>query len=124
MQILKYLLPLYVGAALGPIGGFGVVTLLPVMAREWAVDFGTASLAISFYMAPFSLFFAYIGILTFTADYLKSNIQLASDQVGAVLSITGFSGIIVSPLAGFLGDRFGRQKIFLTGIEYRILNIA
>ena len=33
--------------------GFGVVTLLPVLARDWSVDFGTASLAISFYMAPF-----------------------------------------------------------------------
>lgn len=287
LQILKYLLPLYIGAALGPIGGFGIVTLLPVLARKWAVDFGTASLALSFYMAPFivvqifsgsiaqlydtrkslffgfgtyclgcvacglsaepgvfffsravqglgagfltpiimaligelvpqkhvgsamgglgvaytvgvtlgpllsgiievrlgwpfffyflaglsfiaailylisseptgekketgagildilpllrraltrpgvpylsmaalSLFFAYIGILTFTADYLKSGIQLASDRVGAVLSITGFSGIIVSPLAGYLGDRFGRQKIFLAGTAIVVASI-
>jgi hypothetical protein len=32
LKILKYLLPLYIGAALGPLGGFGVVTLLPVLA--------------------------------------------------------------------------------------------
>ena len=287
LKILKYLLPLYIGAALGPIGGFGVVTLLPVLARDWSVDFGTASLAISFYMAPFiivqifsgsiaqlfdtrkallfgfgtyalgcmacglsfnpgvfffsravqglgagfltpiimaligelvpekhvgaamgglgvaytvgvtlgpllsgivevrhgwpfffyflaaiailagvlylisssptgkrkekgaaildilpvlrqallrpgvpylslaafSLFFAYIGIMTFTADYLKSIIQLPSDQVGAVLSITGLSGIIVSPLAGFLGDRFGRQVVFLAGTAIVVISI-
>ena len=287
LKILKYLLPLYIGAALGPLGGFGVVTLLPVLARNWAVDFGTASLAISFYMVPFiivqifsgsiaqlfdtrkvllfgfgtyalgcvacglsqnpavfffsravqglgagfltpiimaligelvpeqhvgkamgglgvaytvgvtlgpllsgvievshgwpfffyflavlafmagvlylissepagekieksgavldilpvlrqalmrpgvpylslaafSLFFAYIGIMTFTADYLKSNLQLASDQVGAVLSITGLSGIIVSPLAGFLGDRFGRQIVFLAGTAIVVVSI-
>ena len=287
LKILKYLLPLYIGAALGPLGGFGVVTLLPVLARDWSVDFGTASLAISFYMAPFiivqifsgsiaqlfdtrkalffgfgtyslgcvacglspnpgvlffsrtlqglgagfltpiimaligelvpekhvgsamgglgvaytigvtlgpllsgiieirhgwpffffflaalafmagilywisseptgkrkensaaildilpllrqafirpgvpylslaafSLFFAYIGIMTFTADHLKSSIQLASDQVGAVLSITGFSGIIVSPLSGFLGDRFGRQKVFLAGTAIVVISI-
>ena len=287
LKILKYLLPLYIGAALGPLGGFGVVTLLPVLARDWAVDFGTASLAISFYMVPFiivqifsgsiaqlfdtrkallfgfgtyalgcvacglspnpgmlffsravqglgagfltpiimaligelvpeqhvgkamgglgvaytvgvtlgpllsgvievshgwpfffyflavlafmagvlylissepagekivksgaildilpvlrqalmrpgvpylslaafSLFFAYIGIMTFTADYLKSNLQLASDQVGAVLSITGLSGIIVSPLAGFLGDRFGRQIVFLAGTAIVVVSI-
>ena len=53
LKILKCPLPLYIGAALGPIGGFGVVTLLPVLARDWSVDFGTASLAISFYIAPF-----------------------------------------------------------------------
>jgi MFS family permease len=287
LKILKYLLPLYIGAALGPLGGFGVVTLLPVLARDWSVDFGTASLAISFYMVPFiivqifsgsiaqlfdtrkallfgfgtyalgcvacglsqnpavfffsragqglgagfltpiimaligelvpeqhlgkamgglgvaytvgvtlgplfsgiievrqgwpfffyflallaliagmlylvssspagkrqesggaildilpilrqalmrpgvpylslaafSLFFAYIGIMTFTADHLKSNIQLPSDQVGAVLSITGLSGIIVSPLAGFLGDRFGRQVVFLAGTTIVVMSI-
>jgi len=287
LKILKYLLPLYIGAALGPLGGFGVVTLLPVLAGEWSVDFGTASLAISFYMVPFimvqifsgaiaqlfdtrkallfgfgtfalgcvacglshtpgmlffsravqglgagfltpiimaligelvpeqhlgkamgglgvaytvgvtlgplfsgiievrhgwpfffyflavlafiagvlyfisskpagerkekgvaildilpvlrqaltrpgvpylslaafSLFFAYIGIMTFTADHLKSSIQLPSDQVGAVLSITGLSGIIVSPLAGFLGDRFGRQVVFLAGTAIVVMSI-
>jgi len=287
LKLLKYLLPLYIGAALGPLGGFGVVTLLPVLARDWSVDFGTASLAISFYMVPFiivqifsgaiaqlfdtrkalifgfgtytlgcvacglsqnpavfffsragqglgagfltpiimaligelvpeqhvgkamgglgvaytvgvtlgplfsgiievhqgwpfffyflaalaliagmlylissspagkrkepggaildilpilrqaflrpgvpylslaafSLFFAYIGIMTFTADHLKTNIQLPSDQVGAVLSITGLSGIIMSPLAGILGDRFGRQFIFLAGTTIMVMSI-
>jgi MFS family permease len=287
LKILKYLLPLYIGAALGPLGGFGVVTLLPVLARDWSIDFGTASLAISFYMVPFiivqlfsgsiaqlfdtrkalifgfgtyalgcvacglsgnptvfffsravqglgagfltpiimaligelvpeqhlgkamgglgvaytvgvtlgpllsgivevrsgwpfffyflaalaliagmlylisssaagkkkepagaildilpvlrqafmrpgvpylslaafSLFFAYIGIMTFTADHLKSTVQLPSDQVGAVLSITGLSGIIVSPLAGFLGDRFGRQIVFLAGTAIVVMSI-
>jgi len=287
LTIFKYLLPLYIGAALGPLGGFGVVTLLPVLARDWSVDFGTASLAITFYMVPFiivqifsgsiaqlfdtrkallfgfgtyalgcvacglshnptvffisracqglgagfltpiimaligdlvpeqhlgkamgglgvaytvgvtlgpllsgivevrfgwpfflyflavlasiagmlymissppggkrkepgggmldilpvlrqalmrpgvpylslaafSLFFAYIGIMTFTADHLKSSLQLPSDQVGAVLSITGLSGIIVSPLAGFLGDRFGRQIVFLVGTAIVVVSI-
>jgi len=281
-------LPLYIGAALGPLGGFGVVTLLPVLARDWSINFGTASLAITFYMVPFiivqifsgaiaqlfdtrkalifgfgsyalgclacahssipslffvsrvvqglgagfltpiimalvgevvpdahvgkamgglgvaytvgvtlgpllsgivetsqgwpfffyflaglavftgflyqissqpagqrngqeaaildilpvlrqallrpgvaylslaafCLFFAYIGIMTFTADHLRSNIHLPSDQVGAVLSITGLSGIVVSPLAGFMGDRFGRQKVFLVGTAIVLISIA
>ena len=285
--ILKYLLPLYIGAALGPLGGFGVVTLLPVLARHWSVEFGTASLAITFYMVPFiivqifsgsiaqlydtrktlrfgfalyalgcmacalsplpvvfflsravqglgagfltpiimaligtvvpeqhvgkamgglgvaytvgvtlgpllsgvievhrgwpfffyflaalavitgvlylfssgsseteekleaaildilpvlrraflqpgvaylsmaafCLFFAYIGIMTFTADHLKSILQLPSDQVGGVLSITGLSGIVASPLAGLLGDRFGKQKIFLAGTAIVVISI-
>ena len=74
-------------------------------------------------LAAFSLFFAYIGIMTFTADHLKSSLQLPSDQVGAVLSITGLSGIIVSPLAGFLGDRFGRQIVFLVGTAIVVVSI-
>ena len=287
LKLIKYLLPLYIGAALGPLGGFGVVTLLPVLARDWSVDFGTASLAITFYMVPFiivqifsgsiaqlfdtrkalcfgfcafalgclacgfspnaallflsravqglgagfltpiimaligelvpeqhlgkamgglgvaytagvtlgpllsgmmevrygwpfffyfltavafitgmlylissapdgqrkeragaildilpllrqaamrpgvaylslaafSLFFAYIGIMTFTADHLKSAVQLPSDQIGAVLSITGLSGIMVSPLAGLIGDRIGRQTVFMAGTAIVVLSI-
>ena len=44
--------------------------------------------------------------------------------MGAVLSITGLSGIIVSPLAGLLGDRFGRHKVFLTGTAILVLAIT
>jgi len=65
--------------------------------------------------AAFSFFIAYIGIMTFTADHLKTNLDLPSDEIGALLSITGFSGIIVSPIAGFLGDRLGRIKVFFGG---------
>jgi predicted MFS family arabinose efflux permease len=65
-------------------------------------------LLISF--AAFSLFVAYIGVMTFTADHLKSMLFLPSDKIGTMLSITGLSGIIVSPIAGLLGDRLGRQK--------------
>ena len=73
--------------------------------------------------AAFFLFMAYIGVMTFTADYLKSTLHLASDRVGTVLSVTGFSGIIVSPLAGFVGDRIGRKKVFLIGTAIAILAI-
>jgi len=71
-----------------------------------------------------SLFIAYIGIMTFTADHLKSNLSLPSDQIGAVLSVTGFSGIIVSPIAGFLGDRLGRRNVFLGGAAIALASIA
>jgi MFS family permease len=74
--------------------------------------------------SAFSLFIAYIGIMTFTADHLKANYNLPSDQIGTLLSFTGFSGIIISPIAGFLGDRFGRGRIFLAGSALMFLSTA
>ncbi len=284
---LKKLLPLYAGAAIGPMGGFGIVTLIPVIAKSWTVEFSTACLAITFYMGPFiliqifsgaiaqlfearktllfgfamytlgaflsgispnlwtllcsrilqglgagfltpiimaligdlvseqnvgkaigllgvaytvgvtlgplisgvievrygwttffhflaslslasgllfwmtsksmdrqkngpailfeipsllkkalrqpgvlhvsfaafSFFIAYVGIMTFTADHLKSKLDLPSDTIGALLSVTGFSGIIVSPIAGFLGDRLGRKRVFLGGAAVALFSI-
>ena len=284
----KKLLPLYIGAAIGPLGGFGIVTLIPVFVQDWAVEFGTASLSITFYMAPFiiilifsgsiaqvfdvrkillfgfvvyalgaamcglspnlwtllasrifqgigagfltpvimaligelvperhvgkamgilglaytvgvtlgplisglievrygwswffyfltaialgagtlyavssdtkqpgkgeqfglleilpilkqallqpgviylslaafSLFIAYIGIMTFTADHMKTSLGLPSDKIGTILSGTGFSGIIVSPIAGFLGDHLGRKKVFFGGCSIAILSVV
>jgi MFS family permease len=72
LKTLRYLLPLYIGAALGPLGGFGVVTLLPVLARDWAVDFGTASLAISFYMVPFIIVQIFSGSIAQIFDTRKA----------------------------------------------------
>ncbi len=66
--------------------------------------------------AAFALFIAFIGVMTFTADYMKTMQGLSSDRVGFLLSMTGISGLIVSPLAGYLGDRFGRRTIFLCGM--------
>ena len=74
--------------------------------------------------AAFSFFVAYIGIMTFTADYLRTSLHLPSDQIGTLLSVTGVSGIIVSPIAGFLGDRLGRIKVFLGSATLSFLCIA
>jgi MFS family permease len=62
-------------------------------------------------VAAFFLFMGYIGLITFIADYLKTSFSLPSDKIGLVLSMTGFLGVAASPIAGILGDRFGRKII-------------
>ena len=65
--------------------------------------------------AAFSLFLGYVGLMTFVADFLKVSFYLASDKTGFILSMTGFSGILASPVAGVLGDRIGRRPIACAG---------
>jgi MFS family permease len=66
-------------------------------------------------LAAFSLFLGYIGLMTFVADYLNVNFDLPSDKTGLILSMTGFFGILASPIAGVLGDRRGRFPIVCLG---------
>ena len=66
-------------------------------------------------LSAFSLFMGYIGLMTFVADYLNVNFDLPSDKTGLILSMTGFFGILASPLAGVLGDRRGRFPIVCLG---------
>jgi predicted MFS family arabinose efflux permease len=93
--------------------------LLPILKEAL---FQPGVLYLSF--AAFSFFIAYIGLMTFTADHLSSNLHLPSDKLGLLLSIVGFSGIIVSPIAGFLGDRLGRIRVCLAGTGIALFCIA
>lgn len=97
----------------------GIMGILPLLKRAVREP---GALPISF--AAFSLFFGYIGIMTFTADTLKNQVGLASDKVGMILSITGLSGILVSPIAGYLGDRLGRKPLFTCGTLIAITAIG
>lgn len=65
--------------------------------------------------AAFFLFMGYIGLMTFIADFLKTSFSLPSDRIGLVLSMSGFLGVIASPLAGFLGDRYGKKIVAYAG---------
>jgi MFS family permease len=85
--------------------------IVPIL-KKALIQSGVVCLSFS----AFCLFIAYIGIMTFTADHLKNHAHLASDQIGTLLSITGFSGVVVSPVAGYFGDRFGRMKVFTAGV--------
>ncbi|MBW2673443.1 MAG: MFS transporter [Deltaproteobacteria bacterium] len=91
-------------------GGHSLFGIFPLIRRAISLP-GVVSLS----LAAFSLFVAYIGIMTFTADYLKTTFALPSDRIGLLLSLTGLSGLIMSPIAGVLGDRYGRHMVFAGG---------
>jgi predicted MFS family arabinose efflux permease len=49
------MLPLQAGAILGPLGGSGMVTLVPTLSETYLVTVGTAGFAITAYMVPFAV---------------------------------------------------------------------
>jgi predicted MFS family arabinose efflux permease len=74
-------------------------------------------------LAAFFLFMGYIGLMTFIADYLKASFSLPSDQIGLLLSMTGLLGVVISPLAGILGDRWGRKIVAHIGQAIMVASI-
>jgi len=53
-------------------GGIGIITLIPVMADEWSIEFATASLAITFYMIPFVMVQLFSGSIAQLFDVRKT----------------------------------------------------
>lgn len=74
--------------------------------------------------AAFFLFIAFIGLMTFIAEHLKESYALPSDKIGLILSTTGFLGVLVSPIAGILGDSLGRRRVTYLGGSFMVLAIA
>jgi MFS family permease len=58
---LQRLLPIYLAAMISPMGGVGIITLLPVLAKSWNTNIQWISLTVTFYMIPYTVFQLFSG---------------------------------------------------------------
>jgi MFS family permease len=67
-------------------------------------------------LSSFLPFFAMLGALTFTSDYLFDAWQMGEGSIGMILTGAGLAGMFASPLAGWAVDRYGKRAILGIGI--------
>ncbi|WCN11168.1 MFS transporter [Marinomonas mediterranea] len=71
---------------------------------------------LSSYLAGFSLFIAYLGTLTFLTYHLvEPPFLYATSDIGWV-SFSGFLAAFLAPMAGGFAQKYGFQKMVLTGV--------
>ena len=68
----KHLWPLYLGGVIPPMGGVGILTLLPVIARDWGMSIQWISLSVTVYMVPFAVFQLFAGPIAQVFDTRKT----------------------------------------------------
>jgi MFS family permease len=69
---LQRLLPIYLAAVIGPMGGVGIITLLPVLARSWNISIQWISLTVTLYMIPYIVFQLFSGSIAHIFDTRKT----------------------------------------------------
>jgi len=85
-----------------------VVAQLRKAARNWNV----VALSLTGFMA----FFAFIGVISFVSDRLGSDqFDLSPSEIGLAISVSGLTGIVLSPLAGRLVDSKGPRCCVTVG---------
>jgi len=74
--------------------------------------------------AGFMGFFSFMGVNSFLSDALsRPPFNFQPSTIGIILSIGGGIGIFLSPISGYLTDRFGRGKIAYTGLSACIFSL-
>jgi MFS family permease len=63
---------IFIGAALGPLGGNAVVTLIPVLETTFGINEAIAALSITFFMVPFTIFQLFSGPISDLYDRNKT----------------------------------------------------
>ena len=75
-------------------------------------------------VAGFLTFFAFIAVISFTADALsESPFGYDAPTIGLVLFSGGIGGVFVSPLAGYLVDKVGRFRTGAVGFVFTSLGM-
>ena len=97
----KRLLPIYLAAVIGPIGGVGIITLLPVLARSWNISIQWISLTVTLYMIPFIVFQLFSGSIAHIFNTRKTLLFGFG-----VYSLGGFLSGISSGLETLVAARF------------------
>ena len=98
---LERLLPIYLGAIIGPIGGVGIITLLPVLCRHFDISIQWASLTITLYMVPYVVFQLFSGSIAQVFDTRRTLLfGFGTYALGSLLSGFSFN------LPTLLGARF------------------
>ncbi|MEM4445740.1 MAG: MFS transporter [Candidatus Jordarchaeales archaeon] len=80
--------------------------------------------AIALSAAGFMGFFSFMGVNSFVSDALsRPPFNFQPSTVGLILSVGGGIGIVLSPVSGYLTDRFGRGRIAYTGLATCIFSL-
>ncbi|MCP8312687.1 MAG: MFS transporter, partial [Candidatus Methylarchaceae archaeon HK02M1] len=67
-------------------------------------------------ISGFLVFFSMIGVMSYIPDLLSQGPYFMKDyEIGFIISMAGFAGILASPIAGVMVDRMGRIKTALFG---------
>lgn len=74
--------------------------------------------------AGFFTYMGMIGVSFMMPFFLEKTIGLAPLQTGKILMTVPATTVFVSPLAGFLSDKFGQRKIATTGLVIWVISIA
>ena len=89
---LKRLLAIYLGAIIGPMGGVGIITLLPVLCQHFEISIQWASLTITLYMIPYVVFQLFSGSIAQVFDTRRTLLfGFGTYALGSLLSGLSFN---------------------------------
>jgi MFS family permease len=137
---LKHLLPIYLAAVIGPMGGVGIITLLPVLCQHFDISIQWASLTVTFYMIPYVVFQLFSGSIaqvfdtrrtllfgfgTYALGSLLSGLSSDLTTLIAVRFIQGFGAAFIAPIVlALIGEmvdsKHAGRAMGVLGVMYTI----